>query len=75
MKVAQASASVVAGDEVSARMAAPTSPPAAPARTFRRASRELAATSWSGSLTRAGTSAWRITPEALAETSSASAKK
>ena len=62
----QASASVSAGDEVSHSTAPPTAPPTAPATTFSRASRELAATSWSGSSTRAGTIAWRTTPDALA---------
>ena len=73
--VAQARPSVTAGDPVTASTAAPTAPPMPPAMTVRRARRELAPTSWSGSSTSAGTRAWRTTPDALADTSRARAKK
>ena len=58
-----------------ASTAAPTAPPTAPEMMLIRARRELAETRSAGLSTRPGTSAWRVTPEALAKMSRARAKK
>ena len=58
----QARARVIVGRWVRASTPPPIAAPTAPAITLRRASRELADTSWSVSSTSSGTRAWRTTP-------------